>query len=220
MRLQEMTFVTGGSDSDHWWAFPVLGTIITANKREKGLEMESKTLESIQTIAKIGRILSTVAHIFCLVGAIICLAGIVCIGIPGSVRIGGLTIYSLIGNVEGLDLGTCYTAMMTGFIICAGACIVAKLCERYFKNELAAGTPFTHEGARELLKLGICTICIPLGTIVIACICNAIAMNLFEGVAAISIDGSFPVVLGVAFIAMSLVCRYGAEIKNDSAAIV
>ena len=180
--------------------------------------MESKTLESIQTVARIGRILSTVAHVFCLVGGIICLVGIICIGIPSSVRIGGVTIYSLLGNMEGLSLGTCYAATITGFIICTGACIVAKLCERYFKNELAAGTPFTLEGARELLKLGICTICIPLGTIAVACLCNAVAMNLFDDVAAISIDGSFPVVLGVAFIALSLVCRYGAEIRNDSAA--
>ena len=91
--------------------------------------------------------------------------------------------------------------------------------EHYFKNELAAGTPFTTEGASELLRLGICTICVPLGAIVVAQTCNALARQCLANVAEIQIDGGAPVVLGVAFIIMSLVCKYGAELKNGTTTI-
>lgn len=181
--------------------------------------MESKALDTIQTVARIGKVLSSIAYVFCLVGGILCIVGIACVGIPGSVRIGGVTIHSMIDNLQGISLEACYTAMAMGLIICAATCVVAKMSEHYFKNELAAGTPFTTEGASELLRLGICTICVPLGAIVVAQTCNALARQCLANVAEIQIDGGAPVVLGVAFIIMSLVCKYGAELKNGTTTI-
>ena len=181
--------------------------------------MENNTLDIIQTIAKVGKILSTVAYVFCLVGGILCAVGLVCIGIPGSIKINGVTIYSLFSDVSGLNVETGYMAMLTGIIICAAVCVVAKLAERYFSNELAAGTPFTVEGAHELLRLGICTIAVPLGAIVAANIINAIVSMQVADVAEIQIDGGAPVLLGVVLIVVSLICRYGAESKNGQVAV-
>ena len=147
---------------------------------------------------------------------IFCLVGIACIGIPGSFKVGGITIHSVIDNLQGLSLETCYTAMAMGLIICTATCIEAKMSECYFKHELAAGTPFTIEGAKELLRLGICTICIPLGAIIVAQAYNAIASHFLAGVAEINIEGGAPVVLGIAFIIMSLICKYGAELKGNT----
>ena len=123
--------------------------------------MESKALDTIQTVAKIGKVLSSIEYVFCLTGGILCIVGIACVGIPGSVRIGGVTIHSMIDNLQGLSLEACCMGMAMGLIVCTATCVVAKMAEQYFKNELAAGTPFTAEGACELLRLGICTICIP-----------------------------------------------------------
>lgn len=180
--------------------------------------MESKTLDTIQTVAKVGKVLSAIAYVFCLVGGILCIVGIACVGIPGSIKVGGVTVHSMIDNLQGVSLETCYTAMAMGLIICASICVVAKMAERYFEHELAAGTPFTSEGARELLRLGICTICIPLGAVTVAGICNAIASRCLANIAEIQIDGSAPVLLGVAFIIMSLICKYGTELKGEVAA--
>lgn len=66
--------------------------------------MESKALDTIQTVAKIGKVLSSIAYVFCLVGGILCIVGIACVGIPGSVRIGGVTIHSMIDNLQGISL--------------------------------------------------------------------------------------------------------------------
>ncbi len=182
--------------------------------------MDNKTLSTIQTVAKVGKILSMIAYVGSLAGAISCTVGLACIGVPGSVRVGGVTIYSMIDNLGDVSLPTCYTALVMGLIICVGACVVARLAHTYFTHELAVGTPFTAEGSRELFKLGICTIAIPMGTIIAAEIFNAIAMQGFAEVVEINVDGTFPVVLGVAFIVASLFCKYGAELKNESSATV
>ena len=180
--------------------------------------MESKTLNAIQTISKVGKILSKVTFICCLVGGICCIVGMSCFAIPTSLKVGGVTIYSPIDGFGDYSPATCYTAMLMGLITCASICVVARLAERYFGNELAAGTPFTLEGARELLRLGICTICIPLGATAIAQACYAFAIAHFAGISELHTEGGAPVVLGVAFIVASLICKYGAELKGAQAA--
>ena len=99
--------------------------------------------------------------------------------------------------------------------LCAGEAVLCKLAEKYFRNELAAGTPFTFDGAKELMLLGICTICIPIGTAVISGIVYGIMSSIFSGVADYSFSNATSVGLGVMFIVMSLLCRYGAEITQN-----
>ena len=41
------------------------------------MENNSKTLQTIQTLCKVGRILSKIAFIICIVGAALCVAGII-----------------------------------------------------------------------------------------------------------------------------------------------
>ena len=178
--------------------------------------MQSKTLNTIQTLSKVGKVLSAIAFVGCLVGGILCVVGTVCLGMPGSLKIGGVTIHTVIEGMEGIDLGTGYTAMAMGSIFCAAGCVVSKLAERYFANELAAGTPFTFEGARELLRLGICTICVPAVAVVFADVLYMVASTRFSGVADMGFDGNLSVGLGIAIIAASLVCKHGAELRGSA----
>ena len=96
--------------------------------------------------------------------------------------------------------------------------VLAKFAVCYFKKELKAGTPFTLSGAKELLRLGILTVAIPLGC--------ALAANITEGILAgyMPVDrellsGFLPdneesITLGIMFMLMSLLCRHGAEQKE------
>ncbi len=174
--------------------------------------MESKTLETIQTAVKVAKIVCTVAFVCSLVGGILCLVGIACAGLPGSLKLGGVTIHSIVDNASEVSPGTLYGSMAAGAIMCAASCVVCKLAARYCARELEAGTPFTLEGAQELLRLGICTICVPLGEMVVAGICQAVANNYFAGVSKLDIDGGGFVSFGVALLFASLLCRYGAEL--------
>ena len=143
--------------------------------------METKTLKTIQTLSKVAKILCTIVFIFSLIGAIGCAVGIIALAvIPDGFNLGGVTIHGLIENSAGVSLGTCYAAMAMGAVLCAGECVLCKFAKRYFVNELEAGTPFTYNGAKELMRLGILTICIPVGTAIISGIVYGI-MSAFFG---------------------------------------
>lgn len=173
-----------------------------------------KTLKTIQTISKIGKILSKIVFILSLIGGIGCLVGILSLAvIPGGFKIGGTTVYGLIRQSADMDISTMYCAMAIGAVFCAGEAVLSKFAELYFKHELDAGTPFTEAGAKELLRLGILAICIPVGTTVIASIVYAI-FSLAGSMPDIDLDNGMSVGLGIAFIIMSLLCRYGAEMQD------
>ena len=173
-----------------------------------------KTLQTIQTLFKIGRILCKVFFVFCLIGGIGCALGIVSLAlIPEGIKIGGTTIYGLIEQSADVSLGTCYAAMATGIVLCAGEAVLCRIAEDCFSHEVEAKTPFTFEVARKLTRLGICTICIPIATGIAAAIVHGIFAAAMENVAAqdLSAFGSGSVGLGIMFLITGLLCRYGAE---------
>lgn len=175
-----------------------------------------KTLKTIQTLSKIGKILSKIVFICCIVGFCACIAGAVGIAVGGrTLKLGGVTINSFIMSEAGIGTGAVYSAIVSGAILCAGEGVLAKFAEHYFGRELSDGTPFNIAGAKELLRLGILTICIPLGTRIIAEIIVAMFSEFMAGAEPISFDNGGSVALGVMFIIMSLVCRYGAELRAE-----
>ena len=174
-----------------------------------------ETLRTIQVVSKIGKILSKIVMICCIVGFCLCIAGI--LGVAGGeeiLKFGGITLKGLIRSTEGLNEGTLYAAMAAGMALCAGESVLAGFAARYFSHELAAGTPFTFEGAKELLRLGILGICIPIASQILADIIYAVIDGFFAGAADLSLEPYSSVSLGVMFLLMSLLCRYGAECEK------
>ena len=176
-----------------------------------------KTLNIIQKLSKVGKILRKILFIFCIVGVCGCIVGILsmALGAP-TLKIGGVTLESILSIEAGVTTGTAYAAMAVGMILCAGEAVLAKFAERYFKRELADGTPFDFGGAKELMRLGILTICIPIGTQMIAGIVCAVMEQTLHGAAPFQLDASGSVALGVMFLVMSLGCRYGAELREGT----
>ena len=178
-----------------------------------------KTLNTIQTLSKIGKVLSKISFIFCLIGTIGCAVGLASLPFAnqGIFKIGGVSIYGLIVNRAGIDLTGLYPAMTGAMILCIGQMVLAKNAEKYFAHELAAGTPFTQDGAKELLRLGILTICIPLGCLILAEIVSGILAGFLNCDDLLKLENGGSVTLGVMFLVMSLLCRYGAEQEADQA---
>lgn len=173
-----------------------------------------KTLNTIQTLAKIGKILSKIIFIFCIVGFCGCLAGILGLAFGGETfKLGGVTIRGIVEKNAKLNLPTMYAAMAVGMAFCVAEAVVSKLAETYFKHELSEGTPFTQRGAKELMRLGILTIAIPLGTVIVCAICVGVAENLVPGLEKLPIGEYSSVGLGVMMIVLALFCRYGAELR-------
>ena len=172
----------------------------------------NKTLNTIQKLYKLAWILCKIAFITCTVSFCICLAGILSIALGAeTLKFGGVTLERMIQTNASLNLASLTAAMTAGAILCAGRAVLSKFAELYFKHELADGSPFTLVGAKEMQRLGILTICIPLGTQIVAEIVYAVMEQTLQGVAPFNLDSSGSISLGIMFLVMSLLCRYGAE---------
>ncbi len=172
-------------------------------------------LKTIQTLARIGKILSKIIHVCCIVGFCGCIVGIVGLAIgTDTFKLGGVTIHSMIENEAGMDLPAMYVSMSVGAIFCAAEAVLSKFAEVYFKNELADGDPFTLRGAMELMRLGILTIAIPLGTVIMCSIIVSVADKIYPGIDKLSLGEFSSVGLGVMMIVLSLFCRYGSELNG------
>lgn len=178
--------------------------------------MESKTLKTIQTIMKIAKILSTIVFVFCIVGIVGCTIGIVTMALIGETtfEIAGVTLHSLIAKSADTSIGTVYTSMAVGLILCIGELIISKMAVSYFKHELEAGTPFTMDGAKELFRLGVCAAVISLGAFIAADITYAVMNKCFVDVADMHIEDSNQIVTGMLILFISLLCKLGAEKEN------
>jgi len=176
------------------------------------------TLKTIQTFSKVGKILSKIAFVFSVIGFCGCVAGLLCAALGGdsALTFDGITIHGLLSGIEGMSRrGVC--AYLAGrMILCAGEAVAAWFAGRFFTHELEAGTPFTHDGARELLRLGILTAAVAVGCTAL----GEIVAEIVAGEEAVAGNLGFScassIALGVMFAGMSLLCRLGAEQKEQN----
>lgn len=174
-----------------------------------------KSLKTIQTLSKIGKVFSKIIYICCIVGICGCAVGIVAVLVGGeALKIGGVTLHSILQTEADVSEGTIWAALIAGIILCAGELSVSRMAYRYFENELNAGTPFTADGAKELMNLGISVIWIPIVANILAHIAQAIIAGFMENAEPLTLDGFDSIALGIMFIVMSLLCRYGAELRG------
>lgn len=179
-----------------------------------------KSLDTIQKLSKIGRVLSKIAFLFSVIGFCGCIAGLLSLsfGNGSLIKIGGVTLHALISEEYGYNIKSITAALSDWMIICAGKAVLSKFAEVYFKNELKAETPFTLVGAKGLLLLGILTLAIPTGCAVAGSIVEGIIAGFMQVEKAeamdIYFDNAASIALGIMFILGSLLCRYGAELKE------
>lgn len=176
----------------------------------------NKSLKTIQTLSKIGKILSKIAFVFNIVLFCVFILGLVAMlwGIT-SLTIDGTDIASLLEKAADVSVASLYSAAITGMISTAGGIFMSKTALNYFKRELNDGTPFTVDGADQMLKFGIITLCVSFGTQLIANIANMITASVMSGVKTENINNSECMIIGVMFIFISFVCKYGAEVLNE-----
>lgn len=177
------------------------------------------TLSTIQVLFKLGKILSTIALICSVAAASLSLAGIICLaaGAEKVFKIGGVTIHGIIANKAGMTTDQMISALSVCLIVFAAEAVLAWFAKNYFKRELAAGTPFTLEGAKELTRLGILTIALPLGANIAAAIVNGVLASLLSNTWKLDPDNGGSVSLGIMFLVLALVFRYVAELEQGKA---
>ncbi len=178
-----------------------------------------KTLNTLQGIFKAGKILSKIIFICCIVGFCLCVVGLASLGLGEEIlRIGGVTLKNILPTYAGITASAMYAALAAGILLCAGEAVLSKFAEHYFTRALADGTPFTLDGARELKRLGILAICLPLGTQMVAQILHEVLAKSLTDVGPFALDNTPSAALGVMFLVLALVCQYGAELHGETQA--
>ena len=154
----------------------------------KSLQRVQKAANVLRILAKIGYILTIVGTIFCVLGAIFC-------GIFGS----NATVREWLAK-EGTTFVTreyvCYCVCAA--IGCASGIALAYFNLRFYEAELAAGTPFTKPLVKELRKLGLLHILLPIAASIVVAIVSA-AMR-----TDVNFDTAGGISAGIAYLLLSL----------------
>jgi len=179
--------------------------------------MENKSLKTLQVLARVGKVISKITFIACIVGVVLSLTGIACLlaGFTEPLKVGGVTVYGVLGYHTDVTVNTMYVAVIVALIGCLSQMFVSGRAVRYFKNELLAGTPFTIEGARELTRLGVTTIVIPCVALILEQVIYEVMRHTLQGVSTLQLDGFTSVGVGIAFLVIAVFCRYGASLNGE-----
>ena len=163
-------------------------------------------------MAKIAKIFAKIIFIFCCIGFGACLVGIISLAVGAqTLQLGGVSVESILQNKENVTVGTLYANLAAGLIMSAGTAVSAKFAQVYFKNELKDGTPFTIDGAHELLRVGIIGTCMPVGTQILAEIVHGVLAQVMLNVGELKAEAFGSVGIGVSLIIMALICKSAAE---------
>lgn len=172
----------------------------------------SKSLSTVQKICKVCKVLAEIAFVLFVVIVALMLAAAIFTGtgnFDALLLSGGVVLDDMLQQT-GVTQDYMVAVFVCLTIIIAAEAVVAKFINVYFKHELKAGTPFTFEGAKEMLRLGIITIAVPVGASVISAIYLTV-------VTADSGDWNFSVKIslgmGLMFLALSPLLKHGTELR-------
>ena len=175
----------------------------------------NKTLKTIQTFAKIGKVISTIIFVFSIIGAVVTLIALSAIVGLKDVQLEGRTFADILSET-GVNFVTMIFSCAISILSCIASAVVSKFAEIYFTNELELGTPFTFDGAKELLRLGIIATAIPAGLSVISGIAFTITKLFYPHLdgSATSFD-TVSIGIGIMLIILAFFCKHGAELADE-----
>ncbi len=176
-------------------------------------------LETIQKVFGVFKIIARVGMIVCYVAAGLAIAGGIIYLSNAEIaffKLGGTTIYMPFVyhfNADAVSNVKIGWTMLSGGVGALLEGILLTFACRYLTLEQKAGTPFTENGAKSLLSLGIMSIVFS----VIEISVKAGIYKLMES-SEISEDflSAWGTILGVCLILFSLVARYGAELEQKA----
>lgn len=174
-----------------------------------------KELNTIQSLAKVGKVLSNIVAIICIVAFCLCVVGAVGVALGfDAVEIGGITVEGIVEMDGEMTKEMLMAVTIGGAIVCAAEAVLAEFAVHYFKRELADGTPFTRGGAGELQRLGILAIVLPIVAGLISSILfSAMAPEMADSLS-MDLEMSGTAAIGVMMIVMAQVCKYGTALEE------
>lgn len=175
-----------------------------------------KSLRIIQIIAKIARILCFILFIVCIVGAAGASIGLIVLPLVKDMVIdsqNGTTLAEYLAS-QGSPVEFLYINMVVGIFACGEGIALCKINERFFKDELAIGTPFDHSVVSNMRRTGLINIIV---SVAVSILC-AIAVAIVQAINHLEVSSNYSlfstVSFGLLLLLLSLFCDYGAELKD------
>jgi hypothetical protein len=175
-----------------------------------------KTKKVVLTTYNVLRILSKIAFIFCIIGAVFSLIALLMFAnmseeVLMNIDFSDPDIASLLSVI---DIGQIPSFLTFIFIftllICIASAVISKFSELYFGHTLDRRTPFTLEGSSEMLRLGIIMIAVNIALGVIVGIIYGIFTKLYNFPQGLNFNTD--VTMGVFVILLSFVFKYATEV--------
>ena len=178
-----------------------------------------QSLNTIQALSKAAKIISSILFVCSIVALCLCAAGALSVIFDfGTFNLENMTVKGILPEDPGMSDGTLYAFLAQTAIFCVAAIILTAFAKHYFKRELADGTPFTHGGAKELLRLGVLGAILPSAADLLATIIIGILKKTMSDVVVSDVDMLGYAAIGVALIVMSCLCKYGADLQCEKPA--
>lgn len=166
-----------------------------------------KSLKNVQIIAKVMKILSMIAFVASIIACALCAISIPIVAVLGK----DPQIIKMVGDFgETYDVKKaiciCVCGMIeSGFMIALYACVV-----RFYKKELAIGTPFDKEIVKKSRVIG--------WLYIILILSSAIVVGIVSLCFHVAVEDTFTtgnLIVGVVYLLLSFVFAYGAELQNE-----
>ena len=167
-----------------------------------------KNQKIIQIVAKIGKILSQIVFVCCIVAASLCTLALLSL-----ILMPGIDITSLIMEETNINTETIYVSLIVAVIVSGSEIYIALRLKRFFAHELEVMHPFTHELASELKNVAWITIIINL---IVNLVCNlgiSIARLVNSQIKDLDVS-PVSIGFGITLLIVAFLCDYAADINN------
>ncbi len=175
-----------------------------------------KSLETIQKVSKFGKIFSKIVYVLCLVAVIILVISAVGVVLFGDQIVNTQDIVLPFVEKTDINISKAFIcdALMVAIVGLLSEMYIAKKANEYFKFELELGTPFTNESADKMKKLGLTVIIVPIIATIISVIAHIVISKLLGNSGDIDINYDISLTMGLVFLFLSAVFRYGASLNK------
>lgn len=176
--------------------------------------MKSKTQKIVIVIFKVLRVIAKILFILSIIGAAAMLLSLLTIGSVSEILVNEFNLaFSQLGADIEITVGFVYLCLIIAGLACVCAAVIAKFSEIYLKNVINVGSPFTRDGAAELLRLGIINVAFPIAYSIIVFFATAAigaSQDLPSGIS-VNVDISN----GIALILLSFIFKYAADLIEE-----
>ena len=174
----------------------------------------SKSLKTIQVLAKIAYVISSIVFVFSIIGGVSCVLALVLLGSVKELGTEFVDISRSIFNETGMSMLSVFYACLIGALGCVAGALLSFMSKRYFKTQLDAGTPFTYVCAQKMLKLGLWFVITPIAVSVCSAVMYIVLFAFDPSIFETELSATVDISTGIIFLILSVVFKHGAEIAE------